>query len=68
MVRAGDVASAGVVFVGEWLSLSVPAFAAIQVVLVAAWLFVVIQLMAASRARTAAPPIAGVPAAASGSA
>jgi len=68
MVRLGDVASAGVVFVGEWLALSVPAFAAIQVVLVAAWLFVVIQLMAASRSRAAAPPIAGVPAPASGSA
>jgi AAA family ATP:ADP antiporter len=68
MVRAGDVASAGLVFVGEWLSLSVPAFAAIQVVMVAAWLFVVVQLMAASRSRAAAPPIAGVPAAASGSA
>jgi len=67
MVRAGDVASAGLVFVAEWLSLSVPAFAAIQVVLVAAWLFVVVQLAAASRGRHA-PPIAPVPAPASGSA
>ena len=37
-VRAGDVIQAGVVFVGERLVLAVPAFAAINVVLVGAWL------------------------------
>jgi len=37
-VRMGDVASAGVVFVGERLALAVPAFAAVNVVLAGAWL------------------------------
>jgi len=68
MVRAGDVVSAGVVFAGEWLSLSVPAFAAIQVALVAAWLIVVMQLAASSRSRQLPRPMAGMPAPASGSA
>ena len=40
-VRAGDVVQAGVVFVGERLLLTVPAFAAVNVVLVGAWLAVV---------------------------
>jgi len=40
-VRAGDVLSAGVVFVGEGLLLTVPAFAAINLVLTLGWLSVV---------------------------
>ena len=39
-MRAGDVIQAAVVFVGERLALAVPAFAAINVVLVGAWLVV----------------------------
>jgi AAA family ATP:ADP antiporter len=39
-VRAGDVASAGLVFAGERLALSVPAFAAVTLVLTGAWLTV----------------------------
>jgi AAA family ATP:ADP antiporter len=48
-VRAGDVASAGLVFAGEQLALSVPAFAAITLALTGAWLTVV-RLLASSRA------------------
>lgn len=40
-MRAGDVLQAGVVFVGERLAFTVPAFAGVNVVLVAAWLSVV---------------------------
>jgi len=40
-VRAGDVVQAGIVFVGERLLLTVPAFAAVNVVLVGGWLAVV---------------------------
>ena len=40
-VRAGDVIQAGIVFMGERLLLAVPAFAALNVVLVGAWLAVV---------------------------
>jgi AAA family ATP:ADP antiporter len=40
-VRAGDLIQAGVVFTGERLLLTVPAFAAINLVLVAGWLTVV---------------------------
>ena len=40
-VRAGDVIQAGVVFVGERLAFAVPAFAAVNVVLVGLWLLVV---------------------------
>jgi hypothetical protein len=43
-VRMGDVASAGIVFVGERLALAVPAFAVINLVLVGGWLVVVGQL------------------------
>jgi ATP:ADP antiporter, AAA family len=39
-MRAGDVVQAGVVFVGERLAFAVPVFAAVNVVLVAAWLAV----------------------------
>ena len=40
-VRVGDVLSAGVVYVGERLLLTVPAFAAITLALVAGWLAIV---------------------------
>lgn len=50
-VRAGDVASAGLVFAGERLDLSVPAFAAVVVVLAAAWLSIVARLAALRRQR-----------------
>jgi AAA family ATP:ADP antiporter len=53
-VRAGDVLSAGLVFVGERLALSVPAFAAIIVVLTAVWLGVVALLSALRSQRAAA--------------
>jgi AAA family ATP:ADP antiporter len=43
-VRAGDVIQAGIVFMGERLLLAVPAFAALNVVLVGAWLAVVALL------------------------
>ncbi|MBP1605706.1 MAG: carrier protein family protein [Acidobacteria bacterium] len=39
-MRAGDVIQAGIVFAGERLAFAVPAFAAVNVVLVAAWLAV----------------------------
>ena len=39
-MRAGDVIQAGVVFVGERLAFAVPAFAALNVVLVGLWLLV----------------------------
>jgi AAA family ATP:ADP antiporter len=42
--RAGDVIQAGVVFIGERLAFAVPAFAAVNVVLVAGWLAVVALL------------------------
>jgi AAA family ATP:ADP antiporter len=47
-VRAGDVIQAIIVFTGERLTLAVPAFAAINVVLVGAWLAVA-ALLNASR-------------------
>ena len=37
-MRAGDVLSAGLVFAGERLALAVPAFAAVNIVLAAAWI------------------------------
>lgn len=40
-VRAGDVTQAGIVFIGERLALSVPAFAAINVALAGSWLIAV---------------------------
>jgi ATP:ADP antiporter, AAA family len=49
-VRAGDVAQAGIVFVGERLAFTVPAFAAVNIVLVGAWLAVV-GLLTVVRAR-----------------
>jgi ATP:ADP antiporter, AAA family len=57
-VRAGDVIQAGIVFAGERLLLTVPAFAAINVVLVGAWLAVVAMLNAStSRKASSAPPV-----------
>jgi AAA family ATP:ADP antiporter len=54
VVRAGDVASAGLVFLGETLAFTVSGFAGLQVGLVAAWLAVV-GLLAAAQARRTAP-------------
>jgi AAA family ATP:ADP antiporter len=48
-VRAGDVLSAGIVFAGERLALTVPAFAAVTLVLAGAWLGVVGLLNVALR-------------------
>ena len=52
-VRMGDVASAGLVFTGERLALTVPAFAAIIVVLTLGWLGVVVLLTALRTQRVA---------------
>jgi AAA family ATP:ADP antiporter len=52
VVRAGDVASAGLVFVGERMAFTVSAFAGAQVGLVAAWLGVVALLTVAQARRT----------------
>jgi AAA family ATP:ADP antiporter len=57
-VRAGDVLQAGIVFVGERLLLTVPAFAAINVALVAGWLAVVAMLNRTSAQRAADVPAA----------
>jgi AAA family ATP:ADP antiporter len=43
-VRAGDVLQAGIVLVGERLAFAVPAFAAINVLLVGGWLLVLTRL------------------------
>jgi ATP:ADP antiporter, AAA family len=53
-MRAGDVVSAGVVFVGERLAFTVPGFAVINIVLTGAWLTIVTALNAAYRAQVAA--------------
>ena len=50
-VRVGDVVQAGIVFTGERLLLTVPAFPAINLVLVGGWLGVVAMLNARSAAR-----------------
>jgi AAA family ATP:ADP antiporter len=52
-VRAGDVVQAGIVFMGERLLLTVPAFAVINVVLVGAWLTVVGLINQATARKTA---------------
>jgi AAA family ATP:ADP antiporter len=52
-VRAGDVAQAAMVFVGERLAFTVPAFAAINVGLAGAWLSVVVVLSAVRAHRVA---------------
>jgi len=59
VVRAGDVASAGVVFLDSRLMLTVSAFAGVQVGLVAAWLGVVGMLTIAQARR--APAVAPRP-------
>jgi AAA family ATP:ADP antiporter len=43
-VRTGDVMQAGLVFAGEKLALTIPAFAGINVVLAGAWLGIVVLL------------------------
>jgi ATP:ADP antiporter, AAA family len=53
-VRAGDVIQAGIVFMGERMLLTVPAFAAINVVLVGGWLTVVGLINAATARKPAA--------------
>jgi AAA family ATP:ADP antiporter len=57
VVRAGDVASAGLVFAGERLALTVGAFAGVQVGLVVAWIGVV-AMLTAFQAREQAAAIA----------
>ena len=52
-VRSGDVLQAGIVFIGERLLLTVPAFAAINIVLVGLWLAVVAMLNSTSTQKTA---------------
>jgi ATP:ADP antiporter, AAA family len=56
-VRAGDVVQAGIVFTGERLALAVPAFAAINVVLVGAWLAVVGMINTSAEHKTVARPV-----------
>jgi len=56
-VRAGDVAQAGIVFAGERLAFTVPAFAALNVLLACAWLGVA-GMLAATRGRRLASPAA----------
>jgi AAA family ATP:ADP antiporter len=52
-VRMGDVASAGLVFAGERLALTVPAFAAVILVLTVGWVGVVVSLTALRTRRVA---------------
>ena len=60
-VRAGDLIQAGVVFMGERLLLTVPAFATINLVLVGAWLAVVGMInMSSSERKTAPAPTTAV--------
>jgi AAA family ATP:ADP antiporter len=57
-VRVGDVVQAGIVFAGERLLLTVPAFAAINLLLVGGWLGVVAMLNAQSARKVVdAPPV-----------
>jgi ATP:ADP antiporter, AAA family len=55
-MRAGDVLQAGIVFVGERLAFTVPAFAAVNVVLALGWIAVVAALNPAYRAQVEASP------------
>ena len=48
-MRAGDVLQAGIVFVGERLAFTVPAFAAVNVVLTLGWIAIVVALNPAYR-------------------
>ena len=50
-MRAGDVIQAAIVFAGERLALAVPAFAAVNVVLVGAWLGIAAMLNSARKER-----------------
>jgi AAA family ATP:ADP antiporter len=59
-VRAGDVIQAGVVFAGERLALAVPAFAALNVLLAAAWLGVAWLLGQALRRKAGGSPSASL--------
>ena len=54
-VRAGDVIQAAIVFTGERLALAVPAFAAINVVLVGAWLAIAAMLNASRESQETRP-------------
>jgi ATP:ADP antiporter, AAA family len=55
-VRAGDVISAAIVFGGELLALTVPAFAAVNIGLAGCWLGVVAMLNVSLRRKAAAEP------------
>ena len=59
-MRAGDVLQAGVVFIGERLALAVPAFAAVNLVLVAGWLAVAAALNVALRKKAEASKAAAL--------
>jgi len=52
-MRAGDVIAAGVVLVGETLSLAMPVFAAVNVALAAVWMVVVGRIAPENRRRMA---------------
>jgi len=52
-MRAGDVIQAGIVFAGERLAFAVPAFAAVNVLLVGGWLAVVTLLNVSLRRKAA---------------
>jgi AAA family ATP:ADP antiporter len=54
-MRAGDVISAGIVYVGELAQFAIPVFAALNVVLTAAWLAVAAALNRRLQAQTADP-------------
>jgi AAA family ATP:ADP antiporter len=58
VVRAGDVAQAGLVFTGERLALSVAAFASVNVVLTGVWLVVTALLVTTRAGRVARPAAA----------
>jgi ATP:ADP antiporter, AAA family len=53
-VRTGDVVQAGLVFLGERLAFTVPAFASVNVVLASAWLGVVVLLNREMRVKSTA--------------
>jgi ATP:ADP antiporter, AAA family len=60
-VRAGDVLQAGIVYTAERIALSIPGFAAINVVLCGAWLAVVAALNVRLRPHEEAPRAKEVP-------
>ena len=57
-VRVGDVVQAGIVFIGERLLLTVPAFAGINLVLVGGWLGTVALINAHTGREAGEPPVA----------